>query len=202
MEVLFIALAAMLSGVQTCADMAAFARAFAENLSSVVAIDGKALRGAFERGRKATPLHLVNVWAVEARAVIAQCTAPGRNEVEGALAALRLLDLSGCIVTADAPHCRKDTALVIREAGADYVLRLKKNHPTLDEEAEFQLDGRRGQRGKAVVEPHHDRIERRRASFAAVPGLDVRSGYPGACGFAKVEMTRQLKGAPAEKIET
>ncbi len=244
MEVLFIALAAMLCGVQTCADMAlfarskekflreilalehgtpshdtfsrvfrmldarafevafaVFARAFSDNLSGVVAIDGKALKGAFERGQKTTPLHLVNVWAVEARAAIAQCTAPGRNEVEGALAALRLLDLNGCIVTADALHCRKDTAQAIREAGADYVLRLKKNHPTLYEEAEFQLQGQRGKRGKVVEEQHHDRIERRRASFATVPGLEARCGYPAACGFAKIEMTRQLKSAP-EKIET
>jgi hypothetical protein len=33
----------------------------------VVAVDGKALRGAYERGGKTTPLHLVNVFAVDAR---------------------------------------------------------------------------------------------------------------------------------------
>ena len=36
-------------------------------LQGVVAIDGKALRGAYERGCKATPLHLGNVWAADAR---------------------------------------------------------------------------------------------------------------------------------------
>jgi len=63
---------------------AAFARftaAFAGALEGVVAIDGKALRGAYERGRRATPLHLVNVWAAEKRLVIGQRLAPGRNEV-------------------------------------------------------------------------------------------------------------------------
>src|SRR3984885_13141652 len=49
-----------------------FAAAFAESLTGVVAIDGKAVRGAFERGRRSTPLHLVNVWAAEARLAIAQ----------------------------------------------------------------------------------------------------------------------------------
>src|ERR1700731_4471328 len=104
---------------------AAFARftaAFAGALKGVVAIDGKALRGAYERGRKATPLHLVNVWAAEARLVIGQRLAPGRNEVLGAQQALALLRLEGCIVTADALHCRADTAQVILNTGADYAL--------------------------------------------------------------------------------
>src|SRR5580658_6614996 len=113
LEVIFVALAAVLCGAEDCTDMAlfavsklellrqivklehgppshdtfsrvfrlidpeafeaAFARftaAFAGALKGVVAIDGKALRGAYERGRKATPLHLVNVWAAEARLVI------------------------------------------------------------------------------------------------------------------------------------
>ena len=40
--------------------MAAFAKANGVKLTGVVAVDGKALRGAYERGGKATPLHL---WA-------------------------------------------------------------------------------------------------------------------------------------------
>src|SRR5687767_13336913 len=43
--------------------MASFAEA--AKLHGVVAVDGKALRGAFDRGRRSTPLHLVNVWAAE-----------------------------------------------------------------------------------------------------------------------------------------
>jgi hypothetical protein len=87
---------------------AAFARftaTFAGALKGVVAIDGKALRGAYERGRRANPLHLVNVWAAEARLVIGQRLAPRRNEVKGALEAVALLSLEGCMVTADALHC-------------------------------------------------------------------------------------------------
>src|SRR5215470_5328549 len=45
--------------------MAAFAKANRLVLKGVVAIDGKALRGAFERGSRYEPLHLVNVFAVE-----------------------------------------------------------------------------------------------------------------------------------------
>src|SRR6476646_1292658 len=63
--------------------MAGFAKANGLELRGVVAVDGKALRGAFERGRQSTPLHMVNVWAAEARMCLAQRKAPGRNEAAG-----------------------------------------------------------------------------------------------------------------------
>src|SRR5438034_4206685 len=97
--------------------MAAFAEANKLDLSGVVAIDGKALRGAFERGRQATPLHMVNVWAADARMVLAQRKAPGRNEVAGALELLGLLSLDGCVVTADALHCHRAMAIGVLGRG-------------------------------------------------------------------------------------
>src|ERR1041384_7322228 len=107
--------------------MAAFAKANGINLTGVVAIDGKALRGAYERGASATPLHMVNVWAVGARMVLAQYKAPGRNEAQGALEVLELVGLRGSTVTADALHCHRAFAGKILAQGADYVLALKKN---------------------------------------------------------------------------
>ena len=161
LEILVIALAAVLCGAESCADMADFGLAkepllrqflqlqhgipshdtfsrvfrlldpvafeaafcrfmgdFAKQLHGVVAIDGKAVRGAFERGRRTTPLHLVNVWAAEARLAIAQGLAPGRNEVAGALEVLELLSLDGCIVTADALHCHAEMARKVLARGA------------------------------------------------------------------------------------
>src|ERR1043166_366311 len=43
--------------------MAAFAEANEIKLTSVVAVDGKAVRGAYERGRSSTPLPTVHVFA-------------------------------------------------------------------------------------------------------------------------------------------
>jgi len=173
-ELLFVALAAVLCGAESCADMAEFGKAkedllrqvlrlehgipshdtfsrvfrlldpdafeavfrrfmagFAKALHGVVAIDGKAVRGAFERGRRTTPLHLVNVWAAEQRLVLAQRTAPNRNEVAGALEAVELLSLAGCTVTADALHCHTRMAQAILERGGAYVLALKQNQSAL-----------------------------------------------------------------------
>jgi hypothetical protein len=81
--------------------MAAFAKANRIDLSGVIAIDGKALRGAYERGKAATPLHMVNVFATQARMALASRKAPGRNEAKGALQLLGMLSIEGSIVTTD-----------------------------------------------------------------------------------------------------
>jgi len=233
LEVIFIALAAVLCGAEDCTDMALFGRAkldllrqvlklehgapshdtfsrvfrllapepfeaaftrfsaaFAGTLKGVVAIDGKALRGAYERGRKAVPLHLVNIWAAEARLVIGQRLAPGRNEVLGAQQALALLSLNGCIVTADALHCRADTAQAILDTGADYALAVKANQPTLLAKAQALTDAADPE-GQAVEGPAraHDRVERRSALVVPACGID----FPGIAAVARVETHRQTE---------
>src|SRR4051812_24348861 len=101
--------------------MAAFAKANGIKLTGVVAVDGKAVRGAYERGKSSTPLQMVNVFAAEARMVLASHKAPGRNEAQGALEILQMLSLEGRIVTADALHCSRPFATMVLKRGADYV---------------------------------------------------------------------------------
>src|SRR6202008_4004715 len=111
--------------------MAAFAKANRLDLTGVVAIDGKAVRGAYERGQRNSPLHMVNVFAVQARLALAQQKAPGRNETAGALEVLQMLSLKGCIVTSDALHCHRAMARTILDQGGDYVLAIKANRGPL-----------------------------------------------------------------------
>jgi predicted transposase YbfD/YdcC len=146
--------------------MAAFAKANGLKLTGVVAVDGKALRGAYERGGQATPLHLVNVFAVDARMALAQQKALGRNETAGALEVLDLLSLEGCIVTADALHCHRAFAAAVRERGGDYVLAIKANRGRLFT-AVTQQFARSGKRSSAEqIDPSsHDRHEMRRRAL-------------------------------------
>lgn len=150
---------------------------------------------------KSCPLHLVNVWAAEARFVVAQRIAPGRNEVQGVLDALALLDLEDCIVTADALHCRKDVAAAIRESGGDYALAVKANQPLLLAEVERLLAAGPGERSVGDVEDRHDRAEIRRATIVSAPDLERTHGFPGARAVASVEAVRQTAGG-AETIST
>jgi predicted transposase YbfD/YdcC len=179
------------------AAFAKFTAAFAGALTGVVAIDGKALRGAYERGRKANPLHLVNIWAAETKLVIGQRLAPGRNEVLGAQQALALLSLEGCIVTADALHCRADTAQAILDTGADYALALKANQPTLLAQAQALIQAADPAQ-EAIQRPAkgHDRIEARAA--LVVPASDM--DFPGLAAVARVETWRKIGEEPEPPI--
>jgi predicted transposase YbfD/YdcC len=180
--------------------MGAFAEANGIKLTGVVAVDGKAVRGAYERGRSTTPLHMVNVFATEARMALAACKAPGRNEAQGALKVLQMLSLEGCIVTADALHCNRPFAKKVLERGAHYVLALKGNQSKLFAEVErcFTRSGKRSAAQR--VEPStHDRYESRRATVMRNTSLGATNRFPGVAAVARITSRRRLHGKPAGK---
>lgn len=244
LEVLVIALAAILCGAESCADMADFGCAkeallrqflrlehgipshdtfsrvfrlldpqafeaafrhfmadFAKQLRGVVAIDGKALRGAFETGRRSTPLQLVNVWAADARLAIAQRLAPNRNEVAAALEVLELLSLEGCIVTADALHCHAEMARRILDRGGAYVLALKQNQPALFADAQALLEPIAGSpQAEQVDIASHGRDERRHAVVVPAAALARKHDFPGIAAVARVELQRRVAGSDEDPI--
>jgi predicted transposase YbfD/YdcC len=179
--------------------MAAFARANGLKLTGVVAIDGKALRGAYERGGQATPLQLVNVFAVDARMALAQQKAPGRNETMGALEVLDLLCLDDCIVTADALHCHRAFAAAVLERGGHYVLAIKANRGPLFA-AVTQQFARSGKRSIArqIDQSTHDRRETRRATIMRSTTLATTHRFPGVAAVGRVTSRRRLRGGRAD----
>ncbi len=178
--------------------MAAFARANGLAQSGTIAIDGKALRGAYERGRDATPLHLVNAFAVEARLVLSMRKAPHRNEVAGALDMLTLLCLKNSVVTADALHCHEAFAKAVLAREGQYVLALKKNQSKLYRLVEG-LFARSGRRTRAeMFEPSsHDRRERRAATVIKDDSLATL--FPGVAAIGRVISYRQRRGQNPDK---
>ena len=179
---------------------AAFAKANGIKLTGVIAIDGKALRGAYERGKSTTPLHMVNVFATEARMALASRKAPGRNEAKGALEVLRMLSLEGCIVTGDALHCNRPFVETVLRRGGHYVLALKKNQVKL-----FDAVARRfahaGKRSIAKrLEPFtHDRHESRRATVIRDTSVAAANRFPGVVAVARITSRRRLHGGRADK---
>ncbi len=98
----------------------------------VVALDGKTLRGSHQRGVGKEAIHLVNAWAVSNGIVLGQRKVDGKtNEITAIPELLRLLNVSGCIVTIDAMGCQKQIAQTIRDEKADYILRVKDNQSKL-----------------------------------------------------------------------
>jgi predicted transposase YbfD/YdcC len=180
--------------------MTAFAKANGIKLTGVVAIDGKAVRGAYERGRSTTPLQMVNVFATEARMALASRKAPGRNEAKGALEVLRMLSLEGCIVTADALHCSRPFATTVLKRGAHYVLALKQNQVKLFD-AVARRFARIGKRSiaKRVEASTHDRHESRRATVIRDTSVGAANRFPGVAAVGRITSRRRLHGQRADK---
>lgn len=68
-----------------------------------IAIDGKTLRGSFDKAAGKNPLHLVSAWACETRLTLGQVATDAKsNEITAIPLLLELLDLKGATVTIDA----------------------------------------------------------------------------------------------------
>ena len=179
-----------------------FTKAFNSRLGKprTIAIDGKALRGAYRRGERFTPLHMVNVWACEARMALAQRKAPQRNEIAGALEVLALLDLDGAVVTADALHCTAAMAQAILARKGDYVLALKNNRGALLRAAAARLarprNASRAQQRSTVA---HDRRERRAAVVVAAPDLAAQHAFAGIRAVGRIDTWRRTTAGPATR---
>jgi len=182
-----------------------FVRAFARfsklDLKGVIAIDGKSLRGAYERGRSATPMHLVNVFATEARLALASRKAPGRNEIEGALDVLKRLQLKHCIVVGDALFCCRPIAKSIRAREGEYVLALKGNQSRLLAAVKRVFNGRAIRRSAQQLEPStHDRREWRRATVIRNKSVGIEQDFPGVAALGRITSRRRPKGGKTSLV--
>ena len=104
-----------------------------------IPIDGKTMRGSKRKtetgGCKAT--HIVSAWASEQGITLAQVkTDEKSNEITAIPELLKLLDISGALISIDAMGCQKEIAGQIVKQKGDYLLAVKENQPRLFEDVE------------------------------------------------------------------
>jgi predicted transposase YbfD/YdcC len=98
----------------------------------IIPIDGKTIRGSYDRNQSKSALHVISAWSSEQHLVLAQMKVEDKsNEITAIPALLELLDITGAIITIDAMGTQIEIAKKIIDKKADYVLALKANHPTL-----------------------------------------------------------------------
>jgi predicted transposase YbfD/YdcC len=179
----------------------------------IIALDGKALRRA--TNKKESLKYIVSAWAESNNLVLGQLKVTDKsNEITAVPELLRVLELSGCIVTLDAMGCQKKIAKEIIEADADYVLALKGNQETVHEEVKSFLDativeaqaprppGAPVPKAAATlahvqtVEKDHGRIETRDYYQSDQLGWFADLGkWEGLKSVGVVESTREIDGA-------
>lgn len=154
----------------------------------VVAIDGKSLRGSFDKASGKSAIHMVSAWATANRLSLGHVVVDEKsNEIAAIPALLKLLELKGCLVTIDAMGCQTAIAEAILAREADYVLAVKDNQPTLHRGVEDFFTGQmeddfaRVEVGRhETKEKGHGRVEHRAYYVCDAPAdLPDRERWPG-----------------------
>jgi predicted transposase YbfD/YdcC len=135
----------------------------------LIAIDGKAIRRSLDTANGQAAIHLVSAWGAANHLVLGQVATDAKsNEITAIPELLKLLDLTGAVVTIDAAGCQKKIAADIVDHGGHYLLQLKGNQGSLHQETvelfdQCLTDDCHGitYRTAATVNKGHGRIEER-----------------------------------------
>lgn len=176
-------------------------------LNEVIAIDGKTLCNSIDKMKGTSAIHMVSAFATKARLVLAQqAVSEKSNEITAIPKLLNLLDLQGHIVTIDAMGTQKAIAQQIIEQGGDYILALKGNQGTLNEDVRLFLETALEKPSSSVIEDSyedidkgHGRIETRLCYVSSqVDWLSQKEKWAGLKTIAVIEETRDLNdGKPS-----
>ena len=170
-----------------------------------IAIDGKTLRKSFDKSVGREALHVVNAWASDLQLSIGQlATEEKSNEITAVPRLLEMLAIEGAVVTLDAMHCQKETARSIRSRGADYVLQVKANQPTLYDQlqdlfTELGDNDWEGVRRHTTTEKGHGRIERREYYVVKAP-QQLRRQWTDIGSVGMVYRCREVNGKESHEV--
>jgi len=170
----------------------------------VVAIDGKRMRGSYDKINGKEAIHMVSAYASELGLCLGQlATETKSNEITAIPKLLDLLTLEGCTITIDAMGCQRKISKKIIDKKADYILGLKENQRSLLEQVVKVFE---------ITEPHsidvqrdlgHGRIEKRTCSVIEnLTFFDDYKDWPGIHSLIKIDAEREDKNTGKKEINT
>ena len=178
----------------------------------IINIDGKQLRGSKDKVLGKRAIYMVSAWAEENELVLGQRKVDEKsNEITAIPELLKMLALSGCIVTIDAIGTQTNIAKTIIEAEADYVLSVKENQGHLFEDISVLFGVDQEQNFKYASLEHaqitnkdHGRIEVRECWSTSNPEylnlIRGRHDWMGLKSIAMLVSTRIIDGKQTRKI--
>lgn len=198
-------------------DPVEFSRCFARWMRGIskvtdgqlVALDGKALRRSFDTAAEKSAIHMVSAWAARNHVVLGQVkTDEKSNEITAIPKLLEMLYLEGCLVTLDAMGCQREVVKQIVDKGADYVISLKANHPTLHAQVKDFFREARLERFETVAhsffetfDAAHGRTEKRRYWLTAqLDNFRQRGEWAGLTSLGMVEAERTVNGVTSLEV--
>jgi predicted transposase YbfD/YdcC len=170
---------------------------------SQIAIDGKILRHSYDHNTEQEAIIMVTAWGKESGLVLAQRKVTKKsNEITAIPELLKVLELSGAIVTLDAMGCQTKIVSQIANQKADYLITLKKNQDGLYKRVDdlFKLALCENKNdfissNYTVFESGHGRTEQR--YYHVLNNLseivDAKKKWSNLNSAVRVEYSRQLK---------
>jgi len=178
----------------------------------IINIDGKQLRGSKDKVLGKRAIHMVSAWAEENELVLGQRKVDEKsNEITAIPELLKLLAISGCIVTIDAIGTQTNIAKTITEAEADYVLSVKENQGHLYEDVSVLFGVDQAQNFKyasleyaKTTNKGHGRLEVRECWSTSNPEylnlIRNREDWLGLRSIAMVIATRIIDGKETRRV--
>ncbi|MCP4764415.1 MAG: ISAs1 family transposase [archaeon] len=170
--------------------------------NDLISIDGKVLRGSYDKNSSKAAIHMVSAWSSENQVVLGQFKVCAKsNEITAIPKLLDLLDISKSIITIDAMGYQKSIAIKIVENEADYILALKGNQGALKEEVENIFNHRPVASTAKTVEKDHGRIETRECFVINdMEWLFEKEDWTNLQSIIKIKSKREIKGKIENEI--
>ena len=178
----------------------------------IINIDGKRLAGSGDTQLGKRAIYMVSAWAEENELVLGQRkVAEKSNEITAIPELLKLLAISGCLVTIDAMGTQTEIAKTIAEAQADYILSVKENQGHLYEDISVLFAVDQAQNFKyasfeyaKTTNKGHGRIDIRECWSTSNPEylnlIRGRHNWMGLSSIAMVHCTRILNGKETKHV--
>jgi len=180
----------------------------------IIALDGKTSRRSHDNANGKAALHLVSAFATHEKLVLGQeAVADKSNEITAIPALLERLAESGALdkalVTVDAMGCNPRVTQSIRDAGADYLIALKRNQASLYDDVQHLFDDPQTAEKMDRHTEHdkgHGRLEKRTAYICTDISWMQRSRpcpgehrFPDLSGLVCVENLIEEKGKTTQE---
>lgn len=170
-------------------------------VGEVVSIDGKCLRGSYDREKGIKALSLLTAWAGKQQLILGQVKVEDKsNEIPAIPTLLKLLDIQGAVVTIDAMGTQVKIVQQIQAQKADYVLALKKNHSTLYTQIEEKFESLRNCSDypsevsyEQRLEKGHHRVEKRRVWAIPVSQFTHLHHQEQWCGLQTIVVVERIR---------
>ncbi|MGK2231537.1 ISAs1 family transposase [Colwellia polaris] len=175
----------------------------------VIAIDGKTVRGSYDKKSKKNAIHMVSAFAANNGVVLGQIKiAEKSNEITAIPQLLDLLDIKDSIVTIDAIGRQRAIATKIKEKEADYVIAVKGNQGHLHQSIKdfFEIFHEKefskvSHQYHEEIDSGHGRVESRKYWISETLSIkDLTLKWSGLISIGMAESERHINGKTRKEV--